>query len=369
VVWGEGALDGLGEELRGAGAQRVLLLTTASLVREGGLLRRVESALGPLPFERFAGLAAHVPADGVRAAVERYRQFGADAIVTFGGGSVIDAGKALAGVLVDEGERSPYHVALPTTLSGSEFSHYYGVTGEPAPDGAGGPVLFKKSHAREETTPAAVFLDPRLTAATPDKLWSSTAIKALDHAVEGLLSPGERPITDALALLGIRNMSVALPRSLDPAAPEARLACQLAAWECYFAPASTGLGLSHRIGHVLGGTFGVPHGLTSCVTLVPVMRAMAGVTPGELYLIADALSPKRLLDVESPGTSDPTEAAGRLESLVASLGLPTRLRDLGIVRGDVPRIAALVSGSYPEAVARLGEDADAGFAFLMESMW
>lgn len=226
IGWGAGAVGRLEELLDLAGASRALLLTTAPLVEQGLLLRRVEVACGALLAGRFDDMSAHVPVSGVHAAVERFTRLGVDAIVTFGGGSVIDAGKAVAGQIVDSGGDPPAHVALPTTLSGAELSHYYGVT-EDLGDGR-----FKRSYAREELTPTMVIFDPELTAATPERLWTSSAIKAIDHAVEGLLGNAPLPVVGSLALLGIRHLSASLHASLDPSRLDARLACQLAAWEC-----------------------------------------------------------------------------------------------------------------------------------------
>jgi maleylacetate reductase len=363
VTWGVGASEELGVQLGRLGCSRAILLTTRSLVSEASLLSQVERSGEGTFVGRFAGLGAHVPAEGVNAAAMRFRELGGDAIVSFGGGSVIDAAKAVAADIVDAGGEPPVHVALPTTLSGAEFSHYYGVTVD-RPDGR-----VKRSYARPELTPTAVILDPALTVATPARLWSSSAVKALDHAIEGLLGNAPRRIVGALALIGIRQMAEALEEAIDPAALDARLACQLAAWECYFAPGALTLGLSHRIGHILGGTFGVPHGLTSCVTLAPVMSAMVAEMPEALEVIAQALDRTAPLDLARPESAVAAEASPRLRRLIEAVGLPTRLRELGLDRAALTAIAHSVQGEYPAAVASLGDRGPERLAVLLAEMW
>lgn len=126
-------------------------------------------------------LPAHVPSDAVERAAATARELGADALVSFGGGSVIDATKAVAARLADDDGRQLPHFAVPTTLSGAEFADHYGVT--EFHDGA----ATKRTHTREDVTPVAVVLDGALTAATPGPLWAGSGAKALDHAVEGLI--------------------------------------------------------------------------------------------------------------------------------------------------------------------------------------
>ncbi|MGW9030932.1 iron-containing alcohol dehydrogenase [Streptomyces sp. NPDC055722] len=363
VVWGAGTAGRLQELLEELGACRVLLLTTASLVRQQVLLERVRAACGPLLVGTISDLAAHVPQAGVRAGAQRCRELKVDGIVSFGGGSVIDAGKAIAAELIDEGAGAPVHIALPTTLSGAELSHFYGVS-EERPEGP-----FKQSYARADVTPAMVVFDPELTVATPVQLWSSSGIKALDHAIEGLLAGLPGPVAGSLARLGIRHMADALLGSLDAQALDHRLACQIAAWECYVAPGALSHGLSHRIGHVLGGTYHVPHSLTSAVTLAPVMRAMREKAPEALAEVARALDVDAALDLSRPAAADPLDAPARLEELIRSAELPSRLREVGIARTQLPEIAATVRAAYPRAVAQLGDDGAARLDALLGDMW
>lgn len=353
VIWGAGCRSSLAEELARMGATRAFLLTTASLTRQAEHVRDLQRILG----DRFAGmlddLPAHVPMSAIDAAQLKIDQSGADVLIAFGGGSVIDAAKALAGRIAETSGTGPDIVALPTTLSGAEFAHVYGVL-EP---GERGP--YKRAYAEPAVTPRLIFLDPELTLSTPDTLWFSSGIKALDHAMEGILLPGDRPITDLVAYEGIARMAAAL-RSPRPRDLAVRLEAQLAAWMCYFAPATIRVALSHRIGYVLGGSFGVAHSVTSAITLAPVMRAFARIEPAKVGRISAVLA---------PGQDQPEAAAEVVEGLVRNLDLPYRLRDVGLDRAMAQGIAALVRYHFPDDCARVEVLGPGFFEELVWSLW
>ena len=137
--------------------------------------------------------------------------------------------------------------------------------------------------------PRSVFLDPELTLPTPGWLWASSGIRSLDHAVEAVYSPNHQSYVDTLALEAIRLLFQNLKLSTgDPADLKSRLRCQLAAWMSFAGVVSVGTGLSHSIGRVIGATWNIPHGITSCLTLSEVMRMEAKRNPERLALIARA---------------------------------------------------------------------------------
>jgi maleylacetate reductase len=350
VIWGHGAATAhLPSELARLDATRVLLLTSRSL--GGAAAEPIASAIGSAIVGADSDLRPHVPRETVERLLSRARAARVDALITLGGGSVIDTAKAVAAELRDAGERTPALIALPTTLSGAEFAHYFGVT-ESRRDPSGSVRRVKQSYAVESVTPPAVLLDSRLAATTPDWLWSGSGMKALDHAIEGMLGPGERPLSDPAAAAGIRSLVASLPAARS-GAPAARLSCQVAAWQCYVAPADITLGLSHRIGHVLGGTFQIPHSLTSAITLPAVLRTVADLDPTVVRVVVEALDAGEPFSTAAP--RDPGGgAADRIESLAESLGLPTRLRHVGIAQGQLPAIAEGVVASAGEQPAALG---------------
>ena len=139
----------------------------------------------------------------------------------------------------------------------------------------------KEGYAHAALAPRAVILDPAMTLATPPGLWFSTGMKAVDHAVEQLCNPARSPYADALAADGLKRLARALPAT--KAAPDdlvARQDCQIGMWLAMAGASSgRGLGASHAIGHTLGGTYEVPHGLTSAADLAPVDVARVDVAP------------------------------------------------------------------------------------------
>src|SRR5215207_6606546 len=210
----------------------------------------------------------------------------ADLLVAVGGGSVIDGTKAVARQL-----GYPEQVAIPTTLSGAEWAHRTGVTDES--------VGRKKGFADSRTVPPVVVLDPEATVYTPEALWLSTGIRALDHAVEGYLYGGDHPITDVTGLEGARGLMEYLPLSRrTPQDLEVRLELQLAAWLAYFGPMNTPMGLSHELGRRIGASYEVPHGITSCIILAPSLQVMKRHVPEErwqkLSTACDGSPPERV---------------------------------------------------------------------------
>ena len=184
-------------------------------------------------------------------------------------------------------------------------------------------------------------MDPVLIQDTPRELLLSSAFKGIDHAVEGMRLVGIDHPHAIMAAAGVERFLKILARwplegnvhdALGAGAitPEDLLGLQLSAWHCYFAPASVIYGLSHRIGHILGGTFKVPHSVTSCVTLAAVIRACADFYGDKLGIFA-------------PKSSDPAgELAARLDHAVDRLGLPRRLRDLGLEQSVLPTVSQLL---------------------------
>ena len=311
VHFGAGSLSKLEEEARSHG--RAFVVTGRTLDEKTDLVRRVEALLGDRHAGTHVGMGEHTPGSAVERAAGEAESAGADLLVSVGGGSVIDGTKAVARQL-----GYPAQVAVPTTLSGAEWAHRVGVTDEAAGKKAG--------FADPKTVPPVVILDPGASAFTPERLWLSTGIRALDHAVEGFLYGGDHPVTDVTGLEGARRLMGLLPVSkARPQDLETRAELQVAAWLSYFGPLNTPMGLSHELGRRIGASYGVPHGVTSCVTLAPSLEVAEETVPrGRWRLLADALG------------GDP---AGQVASLVRGLGLPHRLRDVGVPEDEFENIA------------------------------
>lgn len=345
VLHGERAAERLPWEMDRHGLRQALIVTGSTIANETGLVWYIEQLLGMRLAASYHGVRAHVPSATVDEAVELAQYAGVDCLISLGGGSATDTAKAVAHRLAGDGGSPPAQIALPTTLSAAEFTHYYGVTDEATAvkHGAGDPRL----------APRIVILDPRLTLDTPAQLWLSSGVKALDHAAEAYLSPRANPITDVLALEAVRWLFAWLPCThTEPANLTARMNCQLAAWMSLFSAATVRGGLSHAIGHQLGG-HGVPHGITSGITLPHVLAHPQG--------SAERLA--GLLAAMHAGGGVGATAAEAVAALVARLGLPARLRETAIPHGTLPAIAAAVQAELGDA----GQGVD--LARLIERMW
>jgi len=271
----------------------------------------------------------------IRQAATAVGESKADTLISLGGGSPIDSTKIIVKELSQDFRRPAIpHIAVPTTLSAAEFSHIAGMTDE---------KLNRKTGFRDlRMVPRSVFLDPELTLPTPGWLWASSGIRSLDHAVEAVYSPNHQSYVDTLALEAIRLLFQNLKLSTgDPADLKSRLRCQLAAWMSFAGVVSVGTGLSHSIGRVIGATWNIPHGITSCLTLSEVMRMEAKRNPERLALIARAEG-KNTEGVHVDKVA--LEAADGVADLVRGLGLFKRLRDYGITKDDLPKIARDVGG-------------------------
>ena len=212
-------------------------------------------------------------------------------------------------------------IAVPTTLSTGEFNARAGITDSR--------LKLKQSFVHPGIVPETVILDPAVTAHTPEWLWLSSGVRAIDHAVETLLSIDANDYTDGTALQALRTLSAGLPAMKANASDlEARLSCMMGAWLSMVGIVSgTRLGASHAIGHILGGSANVPHGYTSCVMLPYVLDFNAPVNGDRQREVAAAMG--------RPATA----AAEVLDDFIRSLGMPRRLREVNVEEADLPRLA------------------------------
>lgn len=348
VVAGEGAVTRLGERLSRNGCSRAMLVTSRSLSEAKGALDWLQCSLGRLSISKVMLARAHAQREDVTHLVEALKNERTNGVIGFGGGSVFDVIKGALSELIEEGRSIPAHIAIPTTLSGSEFAHYFGVTE------AANSRPHKASFANPAVTARFIALDPQATAYTPDHLWTSSGLKSFDHAIEGLIGTAGTPVLETQLQCGIRRLAVNLDRSRDLENLHARAQAQIGAWENYFAPASMILGLSHRIGHVLGGRYGVPHGYTSAVTLASVCRAAAPYRADALSLAARALDTNVSLDLGVSSDVPPEVAADLVSEFAARFALPRRLGDLGLGASVVPEIAREILEEHPTVLPAIG---------------
>ncbi|HXO58236.1 MAG TPA: iron-containing alcohol dehydrogenase, partial [Candidatus Acidoferrum sp.] len=229
-------------------------------------------------------------------------------------------------------------VAVPTTLSAGEFTPGGAVTDEA--------TRVKRRVGDARLQHRTVIYDPELCLDTPDWLWVSTGMRALDHAIEGIYSTRALPFTDTLGAEAIRMMMAHLPGSVGGGSD--RLAergwCQIAAWHSYFGGFSTGMGVSHALGHEIGPHWDVPHGVTSCITLPHVMRFMADVAPQRFRCIAEALD----VPFDDPRAAA-LASAGKVAAFIAGFDVPHSLKAAGVERAEIHDIAEAVADEVAHA--------------------
>lgn len=346
VMYGIDFIDALMDEVKQTDARRVFVLASGTLARNTDVVRRATDALGG----RFAGLcteiSAHTSRRDVIAAANAARAASADLLVTIGGGSITDAAKMIgiclgnditetsqldnyrivtdtAGNTIRPSYKPPSvpSVVIPTTLSAGEFSAAAGCTDSER--------QVKEGYFHPQAFPRTVILDPAVTLHTPDWLWLSTGVRAVDHAVEDLCAINSKPFSDATSYHALRLLGKGLRASKANAADlAARLDCQLGAWMSIIgSSAGVTKGASHGIGHALGGTGGVSHGYTSCVMLPHVLRFNHPVNAERQAWVSEALG--------APGRP----AADVVAELIADLGLPRTLRDVGLSADMLDQIA------------------------------
>jgi alcohol dehydrogenase class IV len=214
--------------------------------------------------------------------------------------------------------------------------------------------------------PFAIVLDPQVTLMTPAELWLSSGVKVVDHACEMLWGPRSHPFTDTLAQEALRRIRRSLPLTrAEPEALEPRLDCQLAGWMSMAGIVNVRVHLSHTLGHQIAARWEVGHGITSCITLPPVLRFMASEHADGVRRVADAFDVGGSNREISIVANDTAEA---IADFVASLGLPCRLRDVGARREDFAAVAeaTVTAGQATGYEPRGGTEALVG---LLETMW
>jgi maleylacetate reductase len=346
ILWGRPAAEAVLEEADRYGAQRIFVTSTRSLTqKQDGPLQRLERALGSRHVGTYASISSHSPREDVVAGAAQARAAKADLLVAVGGGSVIDASKAMQLCLwldldsVDAME--PYCVgferhksiapplpaapirmlSVSTTLSASEFTENAGITQSR--------TNTKQSFRHRLFAPRTIVLDPAATLDTPDWLLFATGIRSVDHAVENYCNSRASLATEALSLQGLKLLYRALPAiKRDPNALAPRQEAQLGMWQAIAASASgVPTGASHGIGYALGAGFGVAHGHTSCVMLPAVLTWNAAVNGERQRDLSAAMG--------APGRS----AGALIKELVASLEQPVSLRAVGIKRENLDELA------------------------------
>jgi maleylacetate reductase len=325
VVFGHGTLAQVPDEVARLGRSRALVLSTPE---QEAAARALADRLGTSAAGVFAGAAMHTPVGVTEEAVAAFRAVGADCVVSLGGGSTTGLGKAIA---VRTGADQ---VVIPTTYAGSEMTDILGET-------AGGEKTTRRDPA---IRPEVVVYDVDLTLTLPVGLTVTSALNAIAHAMEGFYAPDRNPVTKALARDALPAFARALPRLVaEPEDREARADALYAAWCCSTALGYVSMALHHKLAHVLGGSFGLPHAETHAVLLPHTTAYNEPAVDGLLAPIAETFG---------------EGSAGRgLWHFARRLGAPLRLSDLGMAEADLDRAAEIATRNpyaNPRPVTRDG---------------
>ena len=320
VVFGPRASrERLAAEVDRLGASRLLLIATE---RERARAEELSAVLGDRVAGRFTDVRPHVPAEVAERARAAAREAGADALLSIGGGSTTGTAKAVAL------EAALPIVAVPTTYAGSEVTPVWGMTeGRRKTTGTDPRVL-----------PRVVVYDPELTFTLPPAITGPSAMNALAHCVEAFYGPGANPITALVAEEGIRALAAGVPVAVSrPHEPDGRSETLYGAYLAGAAFAVAGSGLHHKICHVLGGAYDLPHAELHTVVLPQVVAFQAPALPEVMERVARAL-----------GGYGRDGAAAGLHELALAIGAPTALRDIGMREADLDEAAGLVLEKVPD---------------------
>jgi len=329
IVLGPGVVREIRPLLGQLGASRAYLVTGPAL-SAGRVGARVREALGAALVGTYSGSRPHVPSQTAEEVAEAARSVRADVLVGLGGGSPIGTAKAAAFRLHEvrgshEGSRCIV-AAVPTTYAGSEVTPVFGTT-----DLEHG----RKSVVRSDPIrPRLALYDPELVLDTPPDLTASTGVNALAHCVEGLYSEEAGEAERAMALRAAASLIEYLPLAVkDPRNLPVRYHLFEGSMEAGLVLAKAGMGVHHGLCHVLGGRYSAPHGVLNAIILPHAMRFNLPIA-GRAY--RDLARPLRVETKSGDGGERVCEA---VFEFVRGLGIPQRLRDLGIPKADLPSIA------------------------------
>lgn len=334
VYFGAGSRKNAGNQALALGMKRPMLLSTKEQFDDAQAFSRA-SALSPV--DHFGQAMMHTPIATTNDAVAAFAKASADGVVSFGGGSTIGLGKAMVHRL------GVPHLAVPTTYAGSEMTPILGQT-----DDTG-----KTTFSDRRLIPDAVIYDVELTIRLPRQASVTSALNALAHAIEAMYSPGANPVLDLIANEAVKVMVESLPTlaSLGKIDSKVREDAQYGAWLCAICLAQGGVALHHKLCHVLGGAFDLPHAETHAVVLPYALDYNAPAIPEVMDRLKTAFG-------TDPGTW--------LRDLLQSNDLPSSLGILGMPRNGIEEAARLaLAKPYPNP-RKLEEN---GLRETIEAAW
>jgi alcohol dehydrogenase len=342
LIFEQGALKQLPDQVKAIGKSKAFIVTDKGLVK-AGVIERVKAILtaANIPATVFDGVEANPTTDNVAAGSGPLRAAGDVAVVAVGGGSSMDAAKAIAlhaangGTVADLDYRNPLKnpalpiIAIPTTAGTGSETNTYGVITNLA--------THRKFYVGNDSAqPKIAILDPTLTVGLPPAVTAATGMDVLTHALESLSSRNANPFSDGLDLQVIRLVSTWLPKAVANGADiEARSQMLLAAHIVAIAFRATGLGIGHAIGHSLGGRLNLAHGLALAIVLPDVLRFNLPVREEKYAQVAFAMG---VGDTRNSTAENAQAAIAAVASLSETVGTARKLTDVGCTVEHVPTL-------------------------------
>lgn len=322
VVFGAGALSEVRNETERLDGRRILLIADDVAKGHADIIAR---SLGSRLAGRIDGVIQHVPAAAAADAQRTADLVSADLLLCIGGGSAIGLAKAVA--LAADPACTPPILAVPSTHSGSECTDIWGETRD------GQKVTGRDPRVR----PRTIVYDPILTLSMPPSLTAASGMNAIAHAVEALYAPEDSPVLRLLAIEAVRALTAGLPDAVAQGGDIGpRTNALYGSWLAGVCLGAASMGLHHKLAHVLGGTWNLPHGPTHAALLPYVVAHNAAGTD------TDDDWPATLA-----GTLGADGAAGGLWDLARSIDAPTDLHAVGFSESDVDAAAAQVAAAPP----------------------
>ncbi|KAL5485219.1 hypothetical protein ACEPAI_7861 [Sanghuangporus weigelae] len=312
VVFGSGTIKQLPDEVRRLGLQRPLVLSTPEQTGQADLVESILKSGGIESAGQFNDATMHTPLDVTEKALGVVNNRKADGVIAIGGGSTIGLGKAIA-LRTDMDQ-----IVIPTTYAGSEMTSIIGQTENGV----------KTTQTTPKVTPEVVIYDVDFTLTLPQGLSATSGVNALAHAVEALYAQNSNPVIDLMAEEGIRALAHSLPIIVEKKGDsEARSNALYGAWLCAVCLGSTNVSIHHKLCHVLGGTFNLPHADTHTIVLPHAIAYNAPSVPDAMKKLARALN-----------HDDPIEG---LNVLLTKLKVKRGLKEVGMPEDGIDRAADL----------------------------
>lgn len=341
LVTGSGAVNFLSEELEKGNYNNVLVVTDKG-IKGSGILDKVQKIIEPNNLKTivYDEVQPNPSVSATNEAYEKFKDNGIDAIVAVGGGSVLDASKALAVLLTNGGSIADYFgfdvykneptpvYAIPTTVgTGSEGGNAAVLT-EDTSD-----LKTKKLVFGETLFPTVAFLDGELISGMPGSLVASTGMDALTHAIEGYVSLNGSIVTDALNLHAVKVIGESiLQAASNTDNVETMNNMVQASTSTGIGMSNGGLGLVHAISHAVGAQYDAPHGIVNAILLPYVLEFNWIANPHKFADIAQALHVNTWgMSIEESAKA----AVERVSKLTAEVGIPSKLSAIGVDKSKI----------------------------------